>query len=117
MIVQFVERLGKFHIYLYDLIVNATRNSRYFQHLETNCPNSLAKISSTFRTFPPIPTERREFLFHSNRSLHFIYHQLKSSIENLHIRLSQQIISDVCSNEIYALKSNRCTQIDPKRPR
>jgi hypothetical protein len=111
---KLVERLSKLHIYLYDMVVNVT-NSRYiYTQLQTACPNVNAKSFSPILSLPPVTTERRELVSQWNRSLHFLLKQLQSSIDNLLIKLTQQISKEICSNPNFAAKSNRCTQIDKK---
>jgi hypothetical protein len=94
------------------MVVNAS-NSRYiYTQLQTACPNLYAKPFSPIISLPPAITERRELVSQWNRSLHFLLKQLQSSIDNLAVKLTQQISKDICSNSKYATKSNQCTQID-----
>ena len=99
------------------MVVNVTNTRHIYTQLQTACPHDEAKGFNPIRSLPPIINERRELVQAWNRSLHFIFHQLKSSIDNLHLRLSQQIMTDICSNINYAVKSSRCTQIDQQKPR
>jgi len=109
---KLVERLSKLHIYLYDMVVNATNSRDIYTQLQIACPNSNVKPFSPILSLPPAITERRELVFQWNRSLHFVLKQLQSSIDDLNIKLTQQIIIDICSNSNFAVKSNQCTQID-----
>jgi hypothetical protein len=109
---KLVERLSKLHIYLYDMVVNATNSRDIYTQLHIACPNSNVKPFSPILSLPPAITERRELVFQWNRSLHFVLKQLQSSIDDLNIKLTQQIIIDICSNSNFAVKSNQCTQID-----
>ncbi len=109
---KLVERLSKLHIYFYDMIVNATNSRHIYTQLKTACPNPNVKSFSPILSLPPTINERRELVLKWNRSLHFLFQQLQSSIDDLDMKFTQQIITDICSNSKYAVKSNRCTQID-----
>jgi hypothetical protein len=94
------------------MVVNATNNRRIYTQFQTACPNPNVKSFSPILSLPPTINERREIVTRWNRSLHYLFKQLYSSIENLDITFTQQIITDICSNSKYAVKSNQCTQID-----
>jgi hypothetical protein len=94
------------------MVVNATNSRDIYTQLHIACPNSNVKPFSPILSLPPAITERRELVFQWNRSLHFVLKQLQSSIDDLNIKLTQQIIIDICSNSNFAVKSNQCTQID-----
>ncbi|CAF1101094.1 unnamed protein product [Adineta ricciae] len=109
---KLVERLSKLHIYLYDMVVKAINSRQIYTQLQKACSDPNAKSFSPLLSLPPTISERRELVYQWNRSLHFVLKQLQSSIDTLHIHLTEKIITDICSNSNYAVKSNRCTQID-----
>ncbi|CAF1674619.1 unnamed protein product, partial [Adineta ricciae] len=109
---KLVERLSKLHIYLYDMVVKAINSRQIYIQLQKACPDPNAKLFSPLLSLPPTISERRELVYQWNRSLHFVLKQLQSSIDTLYIHLTEKIITDICSNSNYAVKSNRCTQID-----
>ncbi|CAF2721693.1 unnamed protein product [Rotaria sp. Silwood2] len=111
-----VERLSKLHIYLYDMVVNATNTRQTYHQLQNACPNSNEKPFKAIVSLSPIASERRELVKNWNVSLHFMLDQLQSSIANLNTSLTQQITTNICSNTNYAVKSSRCTQIDQHAP-
>jgi hypothetical protein len=84
--------------------------------LQNACPNPNEKSFTPIRSLSPIVNERRELVTKWNKSLHLMLDQLQSSVDNLNITLTQQIITDICSNSNYAVKSSRCTQIDQHTP-
>jgi hypothetical protein len=94
------------------MVVNATNSRFIYTQLRTACPNPSSKTFSPILSLPPTTNERRELVHRWNRSLHSLFKQLHSSIDNLYIHFTQQIITDICTNEKYAEKSNQCTQID-----
>jgi hypothetical protein len=98
------------------MVVNATNTQKTYMKLQTACPNEHEKPFSPIISLSPIPNERPELVNERNESLHFMLNQLQSSIDNLNTSLTQQIITDICSNSNYAVKSNRCTQIDQHTP-
>ncbi len=109
---KLIERLSKLHIYFYDMVVNATNSRHIYTQLQSACPNRNVKPFSPILSLPPTINERRELVYRWNRSIHFLLKQIPSSIENLYMQFTQQIITDICSNPKYAAKSNQCTQID-----
>jgi hypothetical protein len=98
------------------MVVNATNTRKTYIKLQTSCPNLHEKPFSPIISLSPIVTERREFVTQWNDSLHVMLDQLQLSIDNLNTSLIQQIITDICMNSNYAVKSNRCTQIDQHTP-
>ncbi len=94
------------------MVVNATNSRHIYTQLQSACPNPNIKPFSPILSLPATITERRELVLKWNRSLHFLFKQLQSSIDSLYIKFSQQIMTDICSNSDYAAKSNQCTQID-----
>ncbi|CAF3803762.1 unnamed protein product [Adineta steineri] len=113
---KLVERLSKLHIYLYDMVINATNNRLTYTQLQNTCSNPKEKPYSPILSLPPIISERRELVTKWNESLHSMLNQLQTSINNLNSTLMQHIITNICSNSNYAVKSNRCTQIDQHTP-
>ncbi|UJR14879.1 hypothetical protein I4U23_001863 [Adineta vaga] len=109
---KLVERLSKLHIYLYDMVVKAINSRHIYTQLQKTCPDPNGKPFSPILSLPPTIIESPELVYQWNRSLHFLLKQLQSSIDTLSLRYTQQIITDICSNSNYAVKSNRCTQID-----
>ena len=99
------------------MVVNATNSRNIYSQLQTACPNKNAKSFSPILSLPPTITERRELVFQWNKSLHLSLKQLQSSIDNLYIQITQRTSKDICSNSNYAVKSNRCTQIDKQTAR
>jgi len=98
------------------MVINATNTQKTYTKLQNACPNPHEKPFSPIISLSPITNERREFVIQWNESLHFMLDQLQSSIDNLNTSLTQQIINDICLNSNYAVKSNRCTQIDQHTP-
>ena len=98
------------------MVVNAINNRKTYTELQKACPTSDEKPFSPILSLPPIPNERPELVNERNESLHYMLDRLQSSIDNLNSSLTQQIITNVCSNSNYAVKSNRCTQIDQHTP-
>lgn len=94
------------------MVVNATNSRRIYTEFQNTCPNSNIKPFSPILSLPPTINERRESVLRWNRSIHYLFKQLYSSMENLDMKLIQQIITDICSNPKYAVKSNQCTQIN-----
>ena len=94
------------------MVVKAINSRQIYTQLQKACSDPNAKSFSPLLSLPPTISERRELVYQWNRSLHFILKQLQSSIDTLHIHLTEKIITDICSNSNYAVKSNRCTQID-----
>ncbi|CAF3776556.1 unnamed protein product [Rotaria sp. Silwood1] len=113
---KLVERLSKLHIYLYDMVVNATNTRQTYHQLQNACPNSNEKPYQPIVSLSPITSERRELVRNWNISLHFMLDQLQSSIAYLNTNLTQQIMTNICSNSNYAVKSSRCIQIDQHMP-
>ncbi|CAF1103955.1 unnamed protein product [Adineta steineri] len=109
---KLVERLSKLHIYLYDMVVKAINSRHIYTQLQNACPNSDDKPFTPILSLPPTINERRELVVKWNRSLHFLFKQLHLSIDNLYLKFTQQIITDICSNPNYASRSNQCTQIN-----
>jgi hypothetical protein len=109
---QLVERLSKLHIYLYDMVVNATNTRQTYTQMQTACPHVNAKPFSPILSLSPIANQRREFVSNWNRSLHILFEQLHTSVDNLNLRLTQNVLTDICSNTNYAVQSKSCTQID-----
>jgi hypothetical protein len=114
---KLVERLSRLHIYFYDMVVNATNTQHTYTQLQTTCPHANGKPFTPIVSLPPIASERRELVSNWNRSLQFILSQVQSSIDNLNLRLTQQISTEICANPNYASQSNRCTQIDKRTTR
>jgi hypothetical protein len=98
------------------MVINATNTRQTYMKLLNACPNPHGKPFSPIISVSPITNERREFVIKWNESLHLMLDQLQSSIDNLNTSLTQQIINDICLNSKYAVKSNRCTQIDQHTP-
>jgi hypothetical protein len=98
------------------MVVNATNARTTYTQLQNACPSPNEKPFSRIVSLSPIISERRELVRKWNESLHWMLDQLQTSIENLNTSLTQQIITDICSNSDYAVKSNRCTQIDQHMP-
>jgi hypothetical protein len=98
------------------MVVNATNTEHTYIKLQNTCPNPNGKPFSRILSLPPIITERRELVTKWNESLHLLLDQFQISIDKLNISLTQQIITEICSNPNYSAKSNRCTQIDQHRP-
>jgi hypothetical protein len=98
------------------MVVNVTNTRQTYIKLQHACPNSNGKSFSPILSLTPISSEPRERVTKWNISLHSMLDQLQSSIDNLNLTLTQQIITDICSNSNYAVKSNRCTQIDQHTP-
>ena len=98
------------------MVVNATNDRQIHMKLQTACPNPNEKPFSPIRSLSPVINERPELVTQRNQSLHILLNQLQSSINNLQADLTQQIITDICSNSNYAVKSNRCTRIDQSMP-
>ncbi|CAF3419703.1 unnamed protein product [Rotaria socialis] len=111
-----VDRLSKLHIYLYDMVVNATNTEKTYRQLQNACANTNKKPFQPIVSLPPITSERRERVKEWNVSLYFMLDQLQSSIINLNTSLTQQIAANICSNTHYAVKSSRCIQIDQHTP-
>jgi hypothetical protein len=98
------------------MVVNATNTRQTYTKLQKMCPNSDEKPFSPILSLPPIPNERAGLVNERNESLHSMLDRLQSSIDNLNTSLTQQIITNICSNSNYAVKSNRCTHIDQHTP-
>jgi hypothetical protein len=94
------------------MVVNATNSLHIYTQLRSASPNPSSKSFSPILSLPPTTNERRDLVHRWNRSLHFLFKQLHSSIDNLYTYFTQQIITDICSNSKYAEKSYQCTQID-----
>ncbi|CAF4777399.1 unnamed protein product [Rotaria sp. Silwood1] len=109
---KLVEHLAKLHIYLYDMVVNATNNRYLYMEFQAACPNKNMKSFSPILSLPPTMTERRELVFQWNRSLHFLLKRTQSSMNNLDTKFTRKLTTGICSNSIYASKSDRCTRID-----
>jgi len=98
------------------MVINLTNTRQTYMILQKACPNPHEKPFSPIISLSPITSERRELVIERNESLHSMLDQLQSSIDNLNTSLTQQIITDICLNSNYAVKSNRCTQIDQHTP-
>lgn len=98
------------------MVVNATNTRKTYTQLQNSCPNSNGKPFSPILSLSPIISERRELVTKWNETIHWMLDQLQTSIDNLNTSLTQQIITDICSNSNYAVKSERCTQIDQHMP-
>jgi hypothetical protein len=113
---QLVERLAKVHIYLYDMVINATNTQHTYTELQAACPHKNSKPFSSIQSLQPITSERRELVAKWNNSLHSLLGELQGSISRLNVNLTEQVMTDICSNTNYATKSHRCTQIDQHTP-
>ncbi|CAF1209765.1 unnamed protein product [Rotaria sordida] len=109
---KLVEHLAKLHIYLYDMVVNASNSRHIYVELQNACSNENTKSFSPILSLPPTITERRELVFQWNRSLHFVLKRTQSSMDSLNTKFTKKLITGICSNSKYAIKSDRCTQID-----
>jgi hypothetical protein len=98
------------------MVINATNTRQTYVELHKSCPNPDKKPFSPILSLSPIINERRELVTKWNESLHLMLDQLQTSIDTLNVSLTQKIITDICSNSNYAVKSNSCTQIDQHTP-
>ena len=98
------------------MVVNTTNDRHIHMKLQAACPYAHEKPFSPILSLSPAINERPELIIQRNQSLHFLLNQLQSSINSLDTDLTQQIITDICSNSNYAVKSNRCTRIDQSMP-
>ena len=94
------------------MVVNATNSRVIYTQLRTACPNPSSKTFSPILSLPPTTNERRELVQRWNRSIHSLFKQLHSSVDNLYTHLTQRTTADVCLNSKYAGEPNKCTQID-----
>ena len=111
-----MERLAKVHIYLYDMVINATNTRHTYMELQAACPHKNSKPFSSIQSLQPITSERWEIVTKWNSSLHALLDELQGSISRLNVSLTEQVTTDICSNTNYATKSQRCTQIDQHTP-
>jgi hypothetical protein len=98
------------------MVINATNTRQTYMKLQQACSNPHEKSFSPILSLSPIINERREFVTQWNESFHEMLDELQSSIDKLNISLTQPIITKICLNSSYAVKSNRCTQIDQHTP-
>jgi hypothetical protein len=98
------------------MVINVTNTRKTYTALQSDCPNEHEKVFTPIISLSPATNERREFVTQWNTSLHSMLDKLQSSIDKLNTSLTQQIINDICMNSNYAVKSNRCTQIDQHTP-
>lgn len=113
---QLVQRLTKFHIYLYDMVVNASNTMKTYTKLQKACPNENSKPFSPLLSIEAIVSERRDLVQSWNKSLHFLFEHVQSSIENLNKSLTDEVSEEICLNSKYSAGSERCTQIDQHIP-
>lgn len=91
-------------------------NQRTYTALQTACPHENEKPFEPILAISPIMSERRETVKKWNDSLHFMLDRLQSATSKLNISFTKHITASICSNPKYAVKSNRCTQIDQHTP-
>lgn len=98
------------------MVINVTNTRKTYTQLQKFCPHKDEKLFTPLLSVLPTLNERREFVTQWNISLHSMLNKLQTSIDNLNTSLTQPIITNICLNSNYAVKSNRCTQIDQHTP-
>ena len=92
------------------MIVNASNSRKVYAQFQRFCKNTNMKHFSPILSLPPTINERREVVFRWNRTIHSLFLQLYSTLDNLEQYIKEQIPSKLCSNSKYASKSDSCTQ-------
>ena len=113
---KLIERFGKFHIYIYDMVVNATNTEQTYVQLQRSCPNNNSKPFSRIRSIQAITSERRDLIQQWDHSLEALITNLKEALETLNENLEEYTEKEICSNTKYAIKSSQCTKIDQHTP-
>ena len=98
------------------MVVNLSNSEQIYKKLKHACPDPNRKEFSPIRSLSPTINERHDIVIQWNNTLHATLSRLQLSIENLNESLPTRIIKDICSSSNYAVKSERCTQIDQHMP-
>ncbi|CAF1308428.1 unnamed protein product, partial [Didymodactylos carnosus] len=108
---KLLERLSKLHIYLYDMVVNATNNVQTYKRLQIECPNEKSREFTRIETLPPVMNERQDLVYKWNTSVHRVINNLYHNLENLNVTLEQAQLG-ICKNIKYATESSECSSIN-----
>ena len=94
------------------MIVHTVNSRNVYVQLQAACPDRNAKSFSPILSLPSTIIERHELVLQWNRSLHLPLQRIQSSLDDLNMTLKKQLITVICSNPNYSIKSYRCIQID-----